>query len=322
MYRPRRILVPHDGSTLASSALPTALELARRSGAELHLVTAVPPAPPFVAIDSVEGLAAKWLEVGSRHADEALSALSTELEALAEGLGGGAAGAAPRILPRVIPGKPVSALHDYVLEEGIDLIVMTSHGQGGVERAWLGSVADGLVRRSPAAVLLVRPTPDSPFQAQPLSISTVLVPLDGSPLAEAILPRAHALAELLGAKLRLLRVIPPLEGTIPLPPAWSHLEVMRQAEEELHALAHRLRAEGSPAGGKVVPIETKVLSGWTPAEGIGMAAVETPHTLVALSTHGRGGLERALLGSVADKVIRSATTPVLVQRARLVEGWD
>jgi nucleotide-binding universal stress UspA family protein len=214
---------------------------------------------------------------------------------------------------------------------------MTTHGRGGFVRAWLGSVADALVRRGGVPVLLVRPEPaaardaaeateaaDFTGVADPagLDLATappldhVLVPLDGSALAEQILEPALALGRSGELRVTLLRVAPappsalPVEQTFVTP---DEAAAMRRAREEAEAylagVAERLRAAGHA-------VEAVVVADHDPARAILRAARERGAQVVALSTNGRGGLARLRLGSVADKLVRGGTCPTLVLRPR------
>jgi nucleotide-binding universal stress UspA family protein len=181
--------------------------------------------------------------------------------------------------------------------EAIDarLVVMATHGRGGLERAWLGSVADDLVRRSPIPLLLLRPGADAATSA--VRVRRILVPLDGSVLAETILEPALDLARLdPEAQLVLLTVIPPESpGFGPATRAW------------LDGVAHRIHATG-------VRVRTRVESGAPVARAILEVALQEETDLLALATHGRSGLLRLALGSVADHLLRRSHVPILLQR--------
>jgi nucleotide-binding universal stress UspA family protein len=190
---------------------------------------------------------------------------------------------------------------------------MSTHGRGPLQRAWLGSVADHLVRNLEVPVLLVRPQEGAFASHPPPTIGRILVPLDGSPLAEAALAPAAALARLLKAELVLLQVVLPLIVNIPPmgPRSMGYDEkiitlLRSEAEEYLQAVAKRLGKEGVRATAVVVlgPVAGAILE-VSRRERVG---------LVAVATRGQGGLRRLALGSVADKLVRAAELPVLVVR--------
>jgi nucleotide-binding universal stress UspA family protein len=299
MYR--KILVPLDGSPLAEGALPPALSLAERSGGELHLATVVPSLRPL-AFSTDEGGAR--LEDAKAEAAARLESVRARIERN---------GTTVPLRTHVFVGTPVRVLHDWILENGVDQVVMTRRGRGSGQRLRLGSVADGLVRRVPSPVLLWR-TEEEPVDLgdRPV-LRTVLVPLDGSEVAGAMVPWAHALARLFDASLVLLSVVVPGSATgkaeaaaSAKPEASAEPEpCARRMEEYLEGVARELRRSG-------VPIRTEVLPATQAAGGIRDFRKRIGADLVALSTRGRGGAARLVLGSVADEIIRSGEGHVLV----------
>jgi nucleotide-binding universal stress UspA family protein len=300
MYR--SILLPLDGSSFAEEAVPMAALLARTFDARLHLAHVIRPAPDVDFKTPEEDLA--WRSQVREAASSVLGELAGRLRR--DGV---------KARAEVREGAVLEGLLALAEEEEVDLTVLTSHGAGGFRRWWLGSVADALLRRSAAPLFLVRPwddTGDRPREDP--RFRTVLVPLDGSREAEAALPHAAALRDRLGADILLVQVVAsPLEvGTLyGIPGVRVEGEARRRhreaAEEYLEATAARLRGE---AGG----VETQVVEAAGAAEGILEATRAAGAELVALTTHGRGGISRAVVGSVADKVIRGAAPPVLAIR--------
>jgi len=291
-----RILVPLDGSKFATEALPLSRLLASKVGAKLHLVHVIPQTLGF------EGLGGEVASLGEIR--EAVGAYLHERAAEGDGL---------HTKTTVREGAIVPELHNYIDAEKIDLVVMTSHGTGGLRRLWRGSVAEGLVTAGGADLLMVQPwdeTADfSPDQAR---FTRILVPLDGTPHAESALPRARELAALFGADLVLIRVVPaPIELTsiygvpgVELAGA-GHVARIENAEQYLDSIASGI-TEG--------PCETHVVEGPGAAEGIIESARGLGADLIVLAGHGRSGVERVILGSVTDKVMRGTTRPVLVVR--------
>jgi nucleotide-binding universal stress UspA family protein len=192
----------------------------------------------------------------------------------------------------------------------VQLVVMSTHGRGGLERLVRGSVAEQVLRRGTAPVLLVRPS-DEPSGAAALSRGPirVLVPLDGSDLALAAVPHAWRVAAPAG-EIALVAVIQPdgEGGRRPqLDPGVARAVRRRAAQDHLDEVARRLRRRGVPALGTV-------LTAWDAAGAIIDHAAVKEAGLVVMSTHGRGGLGRLLYGSVADAVARTARCPVLLVR--------
>jgi nucleotide-binding universal stress UspA family protein len=297
------ILVPLDGSSFAGQALPWALAIARRANASLNLVRGhvryalKEPASrcgPFAPVE----------EAGCKRQEQ------TYLDATARWL----ASVSPvRTTTALIPGGVAAVnpddLVEHVRSRGADLIVMATHGRGPVSRFFLGSVADELIRRSAAPVLLVQPREPAPSLLPGPTVGRVLVPLDGSALAEQALGPAADLARLFEAECTLLRVVPP---TAVLPHSGAAHPALAssgeaEAREYLARLAERLRAEGLRARARLVVSRHA-------EEAILEEARSSGSGLIALATHGRGGVSRMVLGSVADKVIRGSAVPVLVQR--------
>jgi nucleotide-binding universal stress UspA family protein len=171
---------------------------------------------------------------------------------------------------------------------------MATRAQGLQKRLGFGSVADQLVRRAGVPVLVLPPREAAPGVIPEPTLDEILVPLDGSPLAEQVLGPALDLARLMEARCGLLRV------AVGLP------EVAK-AEEYLNGVATRLRGQG-------LQVRTRVLVARHAAEAILEEAAARTGSLIALATHGRGGLTRLLLGSVASKLVRAATSPLLVYR--------
>lgn len=290
----RLILVPLDGSEFSESVLETAIDLTRRWDARLEIVT-VHEAVPALDHDLWEAASREWSE---RYIDEVADRIEEEI-----GL---------RVPATSLDGSPAEAIQHHALARGVDLIVMATHGRGPMSRIWLGSTADGLVRHSTVPILLLRPDEEAPGTMSYFEPQRVVVPLDGSPEGEAILPEAIALAGNEGTEFDLLRVYPyPKDFSSSYLPHTVQMntdlleERRKGAEEYIQAEADELVKQGLSARGHVVVEEN-------PATGILQFAERTGSDLIALSTHGRGGVSRLVLGSVTDKVVRGAQIPTLV----------
>lgn len=296
------ILVPLDGSRNAESALETAADLAQRDGATVLLAHADTPGNPIF----VEGapMDEEGFPVPGAHEAAYLEQVQSHLQQNWH----------IEVTYRVLqqPGaSPAELLAACAQTEQVGFIVMTTHGRGGLDRLWLGSVVDHLVRVSHAPVLLIRPTEMHSLLPR---LQRVLVPLDGSLMAEQILPVAARIAELLSAELRLIRVVDCLEGVqvnqfgvvwaSPSPHVAQHLE---EASAYLEAIRCQLP--------QALHTSVQAIPAPSPAEGILEEARSLAGTLVAMTTHARRRLERLLLGSVADKIMRS-TSPILLYRPK------
>lgn len=294
------ILVPLDGSPFGEHAFPIARNIARRIGARLQLAHVHVAAAPL-AVDALPGFD-EALDLEHRAREQAyLAAVADRLHAC------GVADVSAVLLEDPI----VTAIHNHAVKSGADLIVMTTHGRGALSRFWLGSVADTLVRRTTLAVLMVRPHDTELDLSRDRSFHRVLIPLDGSALAEQMISRAVALGALDDTGYTLLQAIDPTAVYLPDPQgdgAGDQLidQVRAAARRYLDRVAGKLRAAGFH-----VQAETVV---GPPAAAILSFARDHAVDLIAMETHGRGGLTRLLLGSVADKVLRSAAVPVLLHR--------
>lgn len=293
----RRILVPLDGSTFAETALPAALALNRRSGAVLELMTVHEPIPSF-AYDEWETSAREWSQ---NYLDDV------------RGRTGGHT--ADGVETTVRSGRVAEALRQRALDTGADLVVMATHGRGALTRAWLGSVADALVRHSPCPVLLIRPQENEPVD---LTVDwtphAVLVPLDGSELGESILADVVPLADLFDAGLVLLRIVAyPMEIASPYLPHTVQMNQRVVEDAKASAVAH---LDGVAAGlrEKGLDVETTALVDTQAGHGILQAVERADADMIAMATHARTGMSRAFLGSTADKVLRGAHLPVFLYR--------
>jgi nucleotide-binding universal stress UspA family protein len=301
--RYRSILVPLDGSRLSEQALPLAVAIAERTRAKLRLVLVHQIAA--VALSAEGRQLFGPIEVAARRFEKAyLKTLTGQLKKESASLA---------ITSTTLTGPVAGTLREYIHESRSALVVMTSRGQGGLRRLWFGSVADAVIRGSSVPVLLVRPE-ENP-SPQPLeNLRQILVPLDGSALAKTILDPAKELASLARAELMLVGVILPLASPLESQSAApSRLDVeltnlrRKEAADYLSDVAEVCLKDGVKATYSA-PLGTNV------ADTI-LGLAESPMVgMIALATHGRGGVKRLALGSVADKVIRAATRPVLVYR--------
>ncbi|MER3631971.1 MAG: hypothetical protein C4325_07280 [Blastocatellia bacterium] len=191
---------------------------------------------------------------------------------------------------------------------------MASHGRGALGRWTFGSVADRVVRSSTVPVMIVRPQ-DAPVELGMAQIHRFIVPLDGSELANRVVPLVERLAQRLRHPVMLISVVPPTDellGPAALAAFVSGDAVQRQREEiearmrqAQEAAAARLEAVG-------IPVERRIVEGQPYAM---IADAAQPGDVIVISTHGYSGFKRWVLGSVAEKLIRLAGAPVIVMRS-------
>ncbi|HET9948270.1 MAG TPA: universal stress protein [Longimicrobiales bacterium] len=299
----RRIAVPLDGNPFAEAALPLALAYAARDRARVTLVTVWRPLPPPQAKSSWEEERRVWQDEDRARLEQALHDLAATAST--------AAGVTADV--EVIEGGVDRTLPQWAASTDLDLTVMATHARPPIVRAWLGSAADRMVREGRHPVLLVHPESEEPdVQVGPATLPRrVLVALDGSRLAERALDESvlggAAASEV---ELVLVRVVPRAAG---VPGYVSQADVMN--EETLESLveeAERHLAEVAGRAGWARSVETEVVVSDPVAKAITDVAAARRVDLIAMGTHGRGGFERAVLGSVADKVMRTAKVPVLL----------
>ena len=307
------ILVPLDGSPLAEAALPVATDLAQRTGAQLflvHVTTRATTTPVFV-----EGLPVvdeQLHSLSKLHAQTYLEQIRDRLSATAN------LQVTVQLLDPYAPAEQEQTapalLATYATTINADLIVMMSHGRGGLARFWLGSVADALVRLNPAPILLLRALDDTqkPIQTEP--VQRIIIPLDGSTRSESILPYALALGQTLGARYTLMHVnVPTLPSQVPPFVTPTVLDTEQTERERTSAQRYlEMIAQGIRSTGALV--ETQVLVTDQVVAAILDESRRDGYSLIAMSTTGRSGLRRLLLGSVADKVLRRAEVPMLIHR--------
>lgn len=303
----RSILVPLDGTDFGESALPYALRLARKANAELRLVHVFPPGE---ATNKAARIAAYVRKLGVR----------------ADHLGG------VPVRVDVLDGPIEERLGAYAGATPCDLIVLSTHGRGTLGRLWFGSVADVIVRSAPCPVLTVRPACHGSAGTCE-TVRRIVVPLDGSPYSEGILPAAEGRADLFAASIILVRVLEPSIVMHPTPLAWTRpltnwgqtptfdlngaraptscasqvdsglLSNWSHAGKYLGEIAGRLSLTGRQ-------VATRVAFHENPATAI--LEESQPDVAIVLRTHPQGDVDCFRLGHVAGPIFHEAVGPVLI----------
>jgi len=294
------IMVPTDGSGFDREAIRVALRIAERSEAKVRLVRVLATGSFFEMAATTEGaVVAPDLVFSER--ERALS----ELYALAA-----ECRAASKADIRVdLHAGPINdVLQGYARRNDVDLIVISTHARSGLSRLSLGSVTDSLIRHTTIPVLVVKPSMSYLNPQVREVFRRIVVPLDGSSLAEQILPRVLTLAQLEDAEITLLNVLVPQsysqrEIADPSLPWWD--KDISVAQSYLFRIAGGLRRTG-------VPVTTDIVISENIAGAIGDFASREKADLIAIATHGRGGLNRVLHGSVADAIMHSTRMSMLV----------
>jgi len=297
----RTLMVALDGSEFAEGALEPARDLARRSGAGIHLVSVHEHGPGWASDLWPTPEMDRWREeyvakVAALLAGETGTQLSTSL-----------------------PGGDVAeALLSQAAAHHVDLLVLSTHGRGRISRSWLGNVAATVIHHATMPVLVVRPEEGAEEgEAGPALWSPpgrILVALDGTPESERVMEPALALARLYGASLHLVRVAPfPRAYSSPYIPHAVQInqDVVNAAEAAARRYLDDARERLVPEG---VEADVAVVVTAQAARGILAEAAESGADLLALATH-HGAIRRFALGSTADKVVRASAKPVLLVRS-------
>ncbi len=284
------LLVPLDGSPFGEMALPTAARIAAAHGAAVHLVS-VDDAAPLADAGPPDGRAY-----------------------LAERAGRLAAACGCRVTSGVVPGSAVSESIAAEAERcGARLVVLTTHGRGGVSRLRLGGVTGGLLRLSPVPLLVVH-APEDTEPSPPVDPAHALLPVDADGADDRTLDATLALVRPFGARVTVLRVVCTADSLLPYDRTfWTAEEQAladrRQAaaERDVAGVVERVRGAGVEAAGVVV-LEPE------PARAILRVAAERGASLIAMRAHARRTAARRVLGGTTDRVLRGARVPVLVVR--------
>ncbi len=309
----QHILVPLDGSVRAEQALPVAARLARASGGSLLLVRVVSPLIDYSGgLSPAPLMTEQIVESDMTEATDYLTAVAARphLAGLA-------------ITTEVRYGLPAQQLSEAAQVHGSDLIVLCSHGRTGLTRWALGSVAHTLVHQSTVPVFVLRQE-EALAHVETARPFGTLVPLDGSQLAEAALaPAAHLVAALAASaqgELHLAQVVKPSQEAAEEGEALERKnEASERARNYLAQVTERLQTTAKDLRLAItwtVIREKDVTSALVSLAEHGSAGKETGGRcdLIAISTHGRHGLERWVMGSVTDRLLNTTKLPVLIVR--------
>lgn len=299
----RTVLVPLDGSPASGHAIPWAAAAASPADGALYLARVHEPV-----------VATTGPIIGTEPLLDYDADADTRL-AQADGLQAMASSVKDRTRLAVHwalldDGVTHEMLRDHAADLGADLVVMTTHGRAGVSRAVFGSVTTALVASTHLPILVLRPhgTPPEP----PIFIRRIAILLDGSALAEQVLEPARRLAMPADAALDLVRIVVPTP--IPMAPGPMPLAMVDpdQLERDAALAADYLEAKAAELRALGHTVTTRVERNTTVAAGVTDAAQRAD--VIAMSTHARRGVARALMGSVAEEVVRHCGKPVLLYR--------
>lgn len=278
-----KLLVALDGSVESERILPMASTVARITGGDVHLVRVINDDAEFTELDEAV-----------RH----LASLSSQMTV-----------AGLHLHTNVVRGDAVKQLLQEIARVGADAVIMTTHGRGGLKRALLGSVTEQMLKQSQVPVLALRSG-----ERVVNAIQTIVVPIDDSLGSALALSAAKLLAGPASAHIELVHIVPPLVRYLRgkyIQPDWEE-ETRARAEADMDLLASSLRHIGFHAHGRAVIGEV--------APSLVATANELRADLIVMTTSGFTGPARAILGSVADEVLRTAAMPVLLLHFNLEHG--
>lgn len=342
----RKVIVPLDGTELAEGILPCISNLAASLETSVVLLSVIDPdavelpermgdvphvgAARVEAVGSTAGIVNTNVGVSredmtragvhphetggpyvSQVFDKAEEATMSRLEEIAKKI----EPMVGKVESRVVFGKPAEKIIEFAEAEGADLIAMSTHGRNMIGRGLLGSVTDKVLHATSIPVLAISPDKAKVYGNTEGGITNLIVPLDGSELAESVLPYVEEMASRMSLDVLLVRVLR-LGGTYAAYSEglayWGDSGVYDELETEfsdyLKNVAERLKAKG-------VKTDWKIMRG-APVICITDLAKETSHDVIAMASRGRSGLTRWMLGSVTEGVIRAAGDPVMVIPAR------
>jgi nucleotide-binding universal stress UspA family protein len=294
------IIALYDGSPFSKRAFPWAVELARRTAAPLHIVRA-----------HVFGVAAEQ-PLTTLH-DERASLVESErndVKRVAKRLAGPGVVTTPVLLEH---GPPIPQLIEYINQQNAAWVVMATHGRGGFSRFWLGSTATSVIRECDVPIFLL----PGKGRHTNVSIKQIVAATDGSAISETILDPVAGLAKAFDANLTLVELLSAFEieevmheRAVSGPPFDPRATAESLINAKIDKQIKRLADAGLRVASLVRPTTEPI------APSLLHAAAQLGADVLALSTHGRGFWSRAAFGSVADKVMRTATIPLVVYHSR------
>jgi nucleotide-binding universal stress UspA family protein len=299
-YKVERILVPLDGSEIAEQAIPYIAEVAAEN-AQITFIQVILEVHPERNLIGHVTVPKTEVEHRARvHAIEYLEATATRWRAVLPD--------APRF--EVAVGDPVHEIIEAAKRLSCELIAVAGHGRSGIKRLAIGSVAESLAHKSPVPLLLVRIREADEQRAA--KVDRIVVPYDGSELSRAAIPVAIDFARGTGIELTLVQVVNPvayMPPASPMDPSFSpevYVDVMDEVETEAVEGIKQATAEIAEYG---VTAKFELLKG-SPAQVL--IEQTRPDDLIVMTSHGRSGLKRLILGSVAGRLVREGHAPVVL----------
>lgn len=304
MFEIKKILHPTDFSDHAKVAFDHAFHLARHYEAELHVLHVVPSFgddPILGAYDAAVDKESFLVKLLGQKADGEMRSYIAPYQKRHPSI--------QQVVSRGSAAAPV--IIDYAAKNQVDVIVMGTHGRRGIRKAVLGSIAAEVVREAPCSVLTIRKQQGPDDEARP--VQRILVPTDFSPHAEQALQMAKDMAVSYGAELHLLHSIRPLPFASTFTSQLSLYELVPELQDKIKG---KLEEQLQKTTGPAVPTEFHIAESH-PAQAIVAVAKAQQADLIVMGPRGTSGLEHIVLGSVAERVVRTASCPVFVARPTL-----
>jgi nucleotide-binding universal stress UspA family protein len=296
----RHLLVPLDGSPLAECTLPWAVALARVFGARITLLRILEP-PVAAASTSHAHDAVEW-QIRRAEAHSQLARLDGELKA--DGLTSTA---------ELLEGRPAEQIINFARGHDADLVVLSSHGEGGLSGWVLSSTAQKVVARTDSSVLVVPAHIADERPAGDLRLRQIFVPLDCSPRAESVLTLAAALARAHDAELILAHVVPEPEMPRRMPPSAEDIAIASQLTERNRVEAERyLRELQSRLAGQALRVSVRSVVSSRRAPAIQALAEGADVDLIVACAHGRTADASERYGSVSARLLAESSRPILM----------
>jgi len=281
----QRVLFPTDFSAGATRAFPQAVSVAAGHDAELHIVNVPESIRESVAsLPVAPNVLTEWCRAEGNEDAPDLEALSI-------------------VQRRLEPGSPPERLVAYAKGHDVDLVVMGTHGRRGLRRMMLGSVTEEVLRTAPCPVLTVRAGEENEAHTD---VRRILAPVDVSDASETAVEHARELTRIHDAELHLLHVVEEVNYTSAYgveSPLIAHDEIVTKVKKTLGEMARESVGEES--------VQVSAVVGYAPWSILDYVE-ENDIDLIVIATHGRSGLDRVLLGSVAERVLRRSSVPVFL----------
>lgn len=308
MYK--KMLVPLDGSELAEAVFPYAKEVAGRLDMDVVLLHVYSPE------------AREFVPMYQAYIEQAAQAIKRQIREVQQKTDVQSESEPTEVRGELITGCPAKEILRYAEKNAIDLILMTTHGHYGIKRWTMGSVADRVLCTSNTPILLVRADTTEETLFKQCSQKSMLVLLDGSELAESVLPHVEELAKQRGiepVEVTLLRVCEPpstpayyapeLTG---IPLDWGEYD-QQVIDKEVRVIQVYLARVEKRLKDKNIRVKSVILQGKA-AEEIVDYINKNPFQIIVMATHGRSGISRWVYGSVADRILHGVSSPIFLVR--------